>query len=140
MPTAPSSAKSGRTLLIRDGSLSSSAIIAAMRTTGFRIDGQTVDVTDKDSPGQHRELLAGAGVSSLSVSAGGLLTGSAQTHALVTRVLSRSVDTYRLEFDNGDAIVGPFQLTRFEATGDYNREQTYALTLESAGELAFTGA
>lgn len=133
-------ARPGRTLLIRDGLLSTSPAIAAMRTTGFRLDGQTVDVTDKDSPGQHRELLAGAGVSSLSLTAGGLLTGSAQTQTLVTRTLTRSTDGYRLEFDNGDTITGLFQLTRFEATGDYNREQTYSLTLESAGELTFTGA
>ena len=111
-----------------------------MRTTGFRIDGQTVDVTDKDSPSQHRELLAGAGASSVTVTAAGLLTGNAQTQALVTRTLTRSTDTYRLEFDNGDTIVGAFQLTRFEAAGAYDKEQTYALTLESAGELTFTGA
>lgn len=136
MPTA----RTGRTLLLRDGGLSSSTIIAAMRTTSFRIEGQSVDVTDKDSPSQHRELLAGAGVSSVTISAAGLLTGSTQTQTLVTRALTRTTDTYRLEFDNGDVITGAFQLTRFEAAGDYNREQTYALTLESAGELTFTGA
>lgn len=137
MPTSP--ARTGRTLLLRDGALGSSTVIAAMRTTGFKIAGQTVDVTDKDSPSQHRELLAGAGVSSVTVSAAGLLTGVTQTQTLVTRTLTRSVDTYRIEFDNGDSIVGPFQLVQFEATGEYNKEQTYALTLESAGELTFTG-
>ena len=132
-------ASTGRTLLLRDGALNTSAVIAAMRTTGFRIAGQTVDVTDKDSPSQHRELLAGAGASSVTVTAAGLLAGNSQSQTLVTRVLARSVDTYRLEFDNGDSIVGPFQLTQFEAAGDYNKEQTYSLTLESAGELTFTG-
>lgn len=132
-------ARTGRTLLIRDGLLATSPVIAAMRTTGFRIDGQTIEVTDKDSPSAHRELLGGAGISSMSITAGGLLTGSAQSQTLVTRTLTRSTDSYRLEFDNGDTITGLFQLTRFEATGDYNREQTYSLTLESAGELTFTG-
>lgn len=133
-------ARTGRTLLLRDGLLSNSTAIAAMRTTSFRLSGDTVDVTDKDSPSQHRELLAAAGSASLSISAAGLLTGNTQTQTLVTRTLARTADDYRIEFDNGDVITGKFQLVNFEATGDYNREQTYALTLESAGQLTFTGA
>lgn len=136
MPTA----RPGRTLLLRDGLLAVSPVIAAMRSTSFRLDGQSVEVTDLSSPSQHRELLAGAGIASLSISAAGLLTGQTQTQTLVSRVLARSVDDYRLEFDNADVITGPFQLTRFEAAGDYSGEQTYSLTLESAGELTFTGA
>jgi hypothetical protein len=50
-------ARTGRTLLLRDGLLVSSTLIAAMRTTSFRIEGESVDVSDKDSPSQHRELL-----------------------------------------------------------------------------------
>lgn len=133
-------ARTGRTLLLKDGLLVSSTAIAAMRTTSFRIQGDSVDVTDKESPNQHRELLAGAGVTAVSISAAGLLTGNAQTQTLVTRALTRSVDNYRLEFDNGDVLTGAFQLVNFEVVGEYNREQTYALTLESAGELTFTGA
>lgn len=132
-------ARTGRALLLRDGALVGSTLIAAMQTTSFKIEGQSVDVTDLSSPSQHRELLANAGMASVSITAAGLLTGNAQAQTLATRALARSIDTYRLEFDNGDNIVGPFQLVRFEATGDYNREQTYALALESAGELTFTG-
>lgn len=135
MPTA----RPGRTLLLRDGGLISSPVIAAMRSTSFRINGQTVDVTDRDSPSQHRELLAGAGATSVTISAAGLLSGNTQTTTLVTRALTRTTDIYRLEFDNGDVIAGLFQLAQFEAAGDYDGEQTYRLTLESAGELTFTG-
>jgi TP901-1 family phage major tail protein len=134
------STRTGRTLLLKDGLLVGSATIAAMRTTSFRIAGTTVDVTDKDSPSQHRELLAGAGVASVSISAAGLLTGNTQAQTLVTRTLARTADDYRLEFDNGDVITGKFQLVNFEASGEYNREQTYALTLESAALLTFTPA
>lgn len=137
MPATP--ARTGRSLLLKDGLLVGATVIAAMRTTSFRIQGESVDVTDKDSPSQHRELLAGAGVTSVSISAAGLLVGSTQSQTLVTRALTRTVNDYRLEFDNGDVITGQFQLVNFEVAGDYNREQTYALTLESAGELTFTG-
>ena len=132
-----SSARTGRSLLLYDG-LASTTLIAAMRTTSFTIQGAAVDVTDKSSSGQYRELLAGAGVVSVSVSAKGLLSGSAQTQTLVTRALSRTVDNYRLVFDNGDILEGAFQLVQFEASGDYDGEQTYQLALESGGALTFT--
>jgi TP901-1 family phage major tail protein len=133
------SARTGRSLLLYDG-LASDTLIAAMRTTSFTIQGAAVDVTDKSSNGQYRELLAGAGTVSVSVSAKGLLSGTAQTQTLVSRAIARSVDNYRLVFDNGDILEGAFQLVQFEASGDYNGEQTYQLSLESGGALTFTPA
>lgn len=131
------SARTGRTLLLYDG-LASTTLIAAMRSTSFTIQGGSVDVTDKSSSGQYRELLAGAGMVSVTVSAKGLLSGSTQTQTLVGRAIARSVDNYRIVFDNGDILEGGFQLVQFEASGDYNGEQTYQLTLESGGALTFT--
>ena len=132
------SARTGRTLLVYDGTGTGTAVIAAMRSTSFTIQGSAVDVTDKSSPGQYRELLASAGKVSVSVSAKGLLSGSTQTQTLVTRALTRSVDKYTLAFDNGDTLAGPFQLVQFEAAGDYNNEQTYQIGFESGGSLSFT--
>lgn len=134
------SARTGRSLLLADGTGVGATTIAAMRTTSFTIQGAAVDVTDKSSTGQYRELLAGAGVVSVTVSAKGLLSGSTQSQTLVSRALARSVDSYRLTFDNGDVLEGPFQLVHFEAAGDYNGEQTYQLTLESGGNLTLTTA
>jgi TP901-1 family phage major tail protein len=133
-------ARTGRTLLIADGLGVGATVIAAMRSTNFTIQGAAIDVTDKNSTGQYRELLAAAGVVHVSVSAKGLLSGSAQTQTLVTRTLNRSIDNYRITFDNGDVLEGLFQLVHFEAAGDYNNEQTYQISFESAGALTFTGA
>lgn len=127
----------GRSLLLKTGSGGSAVLVAAMRSTKFSVNGETVDATTKDSAGM-RVLLADGGVSRLTVSANGILSGSAQATDFITRALTRSLDSYRLEFDNGDVIEGSFQLTTFEATGDYNGEQTYALTLESSGMLTVT--
>jgi TP901-1 family phage major tail protein len=131
-------ARLGRNLLLRDGGTGGSPVIAAMRTTKFTIAGEKIDVTDKDSVGQYRELLAAAGIVSVSISATGLLHGNTQSTTLANRTIARSLDTYRLEFDNGDNLVGSFQLVNFEVAGDYNNEQTYAITLESGGSLTFT--
>lgn len=131
-------ARTGRTLLIADSTGGGATVIAAMRTTQFTIQGAAVDVTDKSSTGQYRELLAAAGVVSVTVSAKGLLSGSTQTQTLVTRAISRSVDSYRITFDNGDTLEGPFQIVHFEAAGDYNNEQTYQISFESGGSLTYT--
>lgn len=85
-----------------------------------------------------RTLLDGAGVAKLSISATGLLSGSSQSTDMISRTLARSLDSYRLEFDNGDVIEGAFQLTSFEAVGDYNGEQTYSISLDSSGALTLT--
>lgn len=127
----------GRSMLLKIGSGGGATTVAAMRSTKFTINGELVDATSKDNAGM-RTLLADGGVSKLTVSANGILSGSAQGSDFVTKTLARTVDAYRLEFDNGDLIEGSFQLTQFEVTGDYNGEQTYALTLESSGTLTLT--
>ncbi len=129
-------ARLGRNLLLRDGTSTSATLVAAMRNTRFSISGQTVDVTDKDSPAQCRELLSGAGIASVSITASGLLHGSTQGHVFAQRALNRSVNSYRLEFDNGDTLEGPFQIVSFEAVGNYQGEQTYELALDSAGSMS----
>jgi TP901-1 family phage major tail protein len=132
------SARTGRTLLLRDGTGTAAVTIAAMRTTSFTLSGETIDVTDKDSPGQFRELLGAAGTASVSISANGLLSGSTQSTNLASRVLNRSLNEYRVEFDNGDTLEGPFQIVSFEAAGEYNGLQTYSLRLESGGSIALS--
>ncbi len=129
----------GRTLLLKLGSGGSAVTVAAMRTTRFTVNGETVEITNKDSAGM-RTLLDGAGTAKLSVNAAGLLSGSTQATDFITRTLNRTLDAYRLEFDNGDVIEGSFQCVSFEAAGDYNGEQTYSLQLESSGSLTVSAA
>ena len=50
--------------------------VAGLRTTQMSINGDTVVITSKESGGW-RELLSGAGVRSVSVSAAGIFLGSA---------------------------------------------------------------
>lgn len=131
-------ANTGRNFKLKDGLLTGDTVIAAMRTTGFSINGETVDVTTKDSTNNARELLAGAGITSMSINAAGLLSASTQATTLIGRVKSMSLNPYRIEFDNGDSITGQFQITSFEATGEYNGAQTYSMTLESGADFTVT--
>src|SRR3546814_9787443 len=63
--------------------------VAGLRTTQMSVNGEAVNVTTKESGGW-RELLSGAGVRSVSVSAAGIFTGSDAEVRLRGHALSRS--------------------------------------------------
>ena len=132
-------ASKGSSFLLKVGTGGSPVTVASMRSTSFSVGGETVDATTKDSNGM-RELLAAAGVASYSVSASGVLAANAQATDFIGKVVARSIDPYTLIFDNGDKLEGNFQCTKFDASGDYNGEQTYSLTLESSGAITLTAA
>ncbi|HEX8640093.1 MAG TPA: phage major tail protein, TP901-1 family [Allosphingosinicella sp.] len=111
------------------------ATVAGMRTTQMSVNGEAVNVTSKDSGGW-RELLSGAGVRSVSVAASGIFTGSAAETRLKAKAIAGLLDDYELSFEGGERMRGRFLVTRLDYAGDYNGERTYALALESSGEVA----
>lgn len=131
-------AQKGRDFLLRIGSGVGAVTLAALTTTSFSINAETVETTNKDSAARARELLAGAGVWSVSVSASGLLQGGAQFKTLFDAAKGGTLDTYTIVFDNGDLLVGSFAVTTLEAAGEFNGAQTYNVSLESSGDITFT--
>jgi len=110
------------------------ATVAGMRTTQMSVNGESVNVTSKDSGGW-RELLSGAGVRSVSVAASGIFTGSAAEVRVKTNALAGQIDDYELSFESGERLRGRFLVTRLDYSGDYNGERNYALSLESSGAV-----
>lgn len=109
--------------------------VAGLRTTQLSVNGEAVNVTTKDSGGW-RDLLSGAGVRSVSVSAAGIFTGSAAETAVRAKALSGAIADYELSFESGERMRGKFLVTRLDYAGDYNGERSYALNLESSGVVA----
>ena len=110
------------------------ATVAGLRTTQMSVNGEIVNVTTKDSGGW-RELLSGAGVRSVSVSAAGIFTGSAAETRLRGHALAGTIDDYDLSFESGERLRGRFLVTRLDYAGDYNGERNYTLNLESSGAV-----
>ena len=108
--------------------------VAGLRTTQLSVNGEAVNVTSKDSGGW-RELLSGAGVRSVSVSAAGIFTGSGGETRLRNHALAGTIDDYELSFESGERMRGRFLVTRLDYAGDYNGERNYALSLESSGAV-----
>ena len=108
--------------------------IAGMRTTQLSITGESVVITNKGSAGW-RELLSGAGVRALSVSAAGVFTGSAGEQRMKANALAGTLDDYELSFEGGDRIRGRFLVTRLDYAGEFNGERSYTVSLESSGTV-----
>ncbi|MBN8849467.1 MULTISPECIES: phage major tail protein, TP901-1 family [unclassified Sphingomonas] len=108
--------------------------VAGMRTTQMSVSGEAVAITSKDSGGW-RELLSGAGVRSVSVSAAGVFTGSAAEARVKANALAGVIDDYRLTFEGGETMTGRFLVTKLEYAGDFNGERSYTLALESSGAV-----
>lgn len=131
------SAERGSAFLLKVGNGASPpvyATVAGLRTTQLSVNGEMVQITSKDSGGW-RQLLAGAGVRSVSVSGAGVFTGSAAELRIKGNALAGALDAYQLSFESGETLSGSFLVTRLDYAGDYNGERSYTLSLESSGPV-----
>ena len=130
-------AEKGSAFLLKIGNGAGTPVfstVAGLRTTQLSINGEAVVITNKSSGGW-RELLPGAGVRSVSVTAAGVFTGSAAETRLKTNALGGTIDDYQLVFESGEQLQGKFLLTRLDYAGDFNGERNYTLELESSGQV-----
>ena len=98
------------------------ATVAGLRTAQLSVNGEVVNVTTKDSGGW-RDLLSGAGVRSVSVSAAGIFTRSAAEVRLRGHALAGTIDDYELSFESGERMRGSFLVTRLDYAGDNKGER-----------------
>ena len=106
--------------------------VAGMRSTSFTINGQEVEITTKDSAGW-RVLLAGAGVTQMSLTGSGVFQDDAGLQQMRVDVINKALETYTIMFESGDEYWGLFQITSVEQTGEHDGEVTYSISLENSG-------
>ena len=121
--------------LIGDGQFQT---IAGLRATRISLNAETVDVTSLDSAGGWRELLAGAGVKSASISGAGVFRDANTDERARQIFFDAEMPAFQVVVPSFGIIEGPFQITAIEYSGDHNGEATYDLSMASAGLLTFT--
>ncbi len=133
-------AQQGKQLLLKldtaGGSPQVYTTIAGLRTTTWTMNGEEVDVTNKDDDGWQQRL-AGAGVRSLNISAAGVFQDSAVEETLRGFAFDQTIHWYQITMQNGDRIEGQFQLATLERSGEYNGAEQYSLTLNSHGPVSY---
>lgn len=133
-------AQKGSAFLLKISNGASPAVyqtVAGLRTTQMSISGDPVVITSKQSGGW-REMLSGAGVRSVSVSAAGIFLGSAAEAQVRSNAMNGTLDDYELSFEDGEKLRGRFLVQKLDYSGDFNGERNYTLQLESSGPV--TGA
>jgi TP901-1 family phage major tail protein len=131
--------QNGRDLLLKvdltgDGSFET---VAGLRATRISFNAETVDVTSLESSGGWRELLAGAGVKSASVSGSGVFRDASTDARARAIFFGGEVPEWQVVIPSFGVVEGPFQIAAIEYAGTHNGEATYELSLASAGVLTF---
>jgi len=111
--------------------------VAGLRATRISFNAESVDVTSLESQGGWRELLAGAGVKTASISGSGVFKDATTDERARQIFFDGETPAYQVIIPDFGTVEGPFQLTSIEYAGSHNGEATYELSLASAGALTF---
>jgi TP901-1 family phage major tail protein len=135
-------AQKGKDILLKlDGDGAGSFVtVAGLRTKKLAFNSETVDVTDADSAGRWRELLAGSGVQRAAVSGAGIFKDAASDALIRTNFFDGAIVDWQLAIPDFGVVEGPFQITALEYSGNHDGEVTFEVALESAGQISFAAA
>lgn len=134
-------AQKGKALLLRigdGGTPEAFSSVAGLRSKAISFNAGLVDITNAGSASEWRELLAGAGVKTATVSGSGVFKDAASDETVRTAFFTQTLPNWEIVIPGFGTVMGPFQVTALEYAGEYDGQATYSLTLESAGALSFT--
>lgn len=134
------SGQKGRDVLIKigDGEDPESFVtIAGVRAKTISLNARSVDSTSGESPAAWRELIAGAGVKSASVSGAGVFKDAASDALIQQAFFAQAAKSFQLIVPDFGTLSGPFLVEALDYSGDHDGEAAFAITLASAGALSF---
>ena len=132
-------AQRGRDLLLKIDVDASGGFetVAGLRSKRITLNSETVDVTDSQSAGQWRQLLAGAGVRHCALSGSGLFKDRASDGMIRRQFFEGLISPWQIVLPALGILEGAFQIASLEFGAPHNREVTFEIALQSAGPIAF---
>lgn len=133
-------AQNGKDLLIKidmDG-LGTYETLAGLRASRISFNSQTVDATSLESAGGWRELLAGGGVKSASISGSGIFRDQTTDERARQIFFDGEIPRFQVIIPDFGIVQGGFQITAIEYSGQYDGEAVYELSMSSASALSFS--
>ena len=132
--------QNGKDLLVKidmigDGSF---VTLAGLRATRINFNAETVDVTSLESAGGWRELLAGAGVKTASISGAGVFRDADTDERARQIFFNAEMPQFQVVIPDFGVVEGAFQITSIEYAGSHNGEASYDISIASGGALSFT--
>ena len=132
-------AQKGKDLLLKadlDGS-GNFFTVGGLRTKRLSFNAGSVDITDAESSGRWRELMAGAAVQRAALSGSGIFRDRASDARVREIFFAGDIVTWQIAIPDFGTVAGLFQVVALEYTGNHDGELTYEIALESAGALSF---
>lgn len=134
--------KAGKNLLLKmgDGATPTEnfTTVGGMRSASMKLNNENIDVTNIESS-EWKESLNQAGIRSVSISGSGVFTDGATLDQARVDLLAGTIRNYQIFLaDTSNFFQGGFKITSMERKGDYNKEQTWSLSLESSGPVSYT--
>lgn len=130
---------SGRDLMIDFGT--SPTQLVGVRTKGFTVTAEPVDVTTDDDGGE-RILLPDPGLRSAEISVAGITSDEILMAEIMSGVTGRTLKNAVVDLPstlaNPGQVSGSFFVSTFEITGEYQGAVEFSATLMSAGALTYT--
>ncbi|WP_421696969.1 phage major tail protein, TP901-1 family [Ancylobacter sp.] len=130
-------AQKGKDLLLKIHDGTAFVTVAGLRSRQIAFNAEAVDVTHAESAGRWRELLAGAGVKRASVAGSGVFKDGASDALIRQSFFDGTLRNAQIVVPDFGTLAGPFQITSLEFAGEHDREVTFDIALESAGEITF---
>ncbi len=133
------SAQKGKDLLLKVDSDGAGTFItvAGLRARTLAFNAATVDITNTESAGEWRELLAGAGIKTARISGNGVFKDAPSDETVRGYFFAGEQANWQVIVPDFGTIEGPFQVTTLEYAGQHDGEMNFELSLESAGQLSF---
>lgn len=139
MPTQANGYKGSDLLLKLGASLGTSTAsyttVAGGRTNSLSINNDMIDVTSKDNI-PWRTLIEG-GVQSFSTSISGVFNSDQSLADMMTLSMGGFIRNFQIVTGLGDTFTGKFKISKCERSGEYKGEETYTISLESSGAIAY---
>lgn len=131
-------AQRGKDLLIKiDDGTGAFTSLAGLRSRQIAFNTEAVDITNADSAGQWRELLAGAGVRRASLSGAGVFKDQASDDLMRQIFFNGEIRNWQIVIPDFGVVEGPFQISALDYRGEHASEITFNIAMESAGALTF---
>ena len=135
-------AQSGKDMLLKLDQTGSGSFVtvAGLRSRSLAFNAAAIDVTDAESAGRWRELLAGGGIKRAAVAGSGIFKDQASDATIRSLFFAGTIRNWQLILPDFGTVEGPFQIVALEFSADHAGKVTFELALESAGELGFAAA
>jgi TP901-1 family phage major tail protein len=112
-------------------------VIGGLRTKQLAFNASLIDITNSDSVGLWREILAGVGVASASFKGDGIGSDKAGMTVLQSALFDKSLRDTRITVPGLGVFTGAFRVSAFETTGSYDDAVKFSASFESSGAVTF---